>query len=212
MTTGPNPHEVAPIPAAKQVTFLKNIITSPNIMVGEYTYVDDPELARDFEKNVLYHFDFIGDKLIIGKFCALANKVTFIMNGANHPLNGVSTYPFYIFGNGWETAAPQPGDLPYKGDTRVGNDVWIGYDATIMPGVTIGNGAIVASKSVVTKDVPAYAVVAGNPAKVLKMRFDDATVARLESLCWWDWPIETITEALPAITSGNIDALSAIGN
>ena len=212
MTTGPNPHEVAPIPAAKQVTFLKNIITSPNIVVGEYTYVDDPELARNFEKNVLYHFDFIGDKLIIGKFCALANKVTFIMNGANHPLNGVSTYPFYIFGNGWETAAPQPGDLPYKGDTRVGNDVWIGYDATIMPGVTIGNGAIVASKSVVTKDVPAYAVVAGNPAKVLKMRFDDVTIAKLESLCWWDWPIETITEALPAITSGNIDALSAIGN
>ena len=212
MTTGPNPHEVAPIPAAKQVTFLKNIITSPNIMVGEYTYVDDPELARDFEKNVLYHFDFIGDKLIIGKFCALANKVTFIMNGANHPLNGVSTYPFYIFGNGWETAAPQPGDLPYKGDTRVGNDVWIGYDATIMPGVTIGNGAIVASKSVVTRDVPAYAVVAGNPAKVLKMRFDDVTIAKLESLCWWDWPIEIITEGLPAITSGNIDALSAIGN
>ncbi len=210
MTTGPNPNQVAPIEAAKQVTFLKNIIQSPNIIVGDYTYVDDPELARDFEKNVLYHFDFIGDKLVIGKFCAIANKVTFIMNGANHPLNGVSTYPFYIFGNGWESAAPKPGELPYKGDTQIGNDVWIGYDTTIMPGVTVGNGAIIASKSVVTKDVPAYAVVAGNPAKVLKMRFDDETIARLESLGWWDWPIESITKALPAITQGNIDALVAL--
>lgn len=210
MTTGPNPNQVAPIEAAKQVTFLKNIIQSPNIIVGDYTYVDDPELARDFEKNVLYHFDFIGDKLVIGKFCAIANKVTFIMNGANHPLNGVSTYPFYIFGNGWESAAPKPGELPYKGDTHIGNDVWIGYDATIMPGVTVGNGAIIASKSVVTKDVPAYAVVAGNPARILKMRFDDETIARLESLSWWDWPIESITKALPAITQGNIDALVAL--
>lgn len=210
MTTGPNPNQVAPIEVAKQVTFLKNIIQSPNIIVGDYTYVDDPELARDFEKNVLYHFDFIGDKLVIGKFCAIANKVTFIMNGANHPLNGVSTYPFYIFGNGWESAAPKPGELPYKGDTHIGNDVWIGYDATIMPGVTVGNGAIIASKSVVTKDVPAYAVVAGNPAKVQKMRFDDETIAQLETLGWWDWPIDRITKALPAITQGNIDALVAL--
>lgn len=210
MTIGPNPNHLAPIAAAEQVTFLKNIIQSPNIIVGDYTYADDPELARNFEKNVLYHFDFIGDKLIIGRFCAIAHKVTFIMNGANHPLHGVSTYPFYIFGNGWESVAPQPGELPYKGDTRIGNDVWIGYDATIMPGVTIGNGAIVASKSVVTKDVPAYAVVAGNPAQVLKMRYDDTTIALLEKLSWWDWPVEKITSALPAITSGDIPALSAM--
>ncbi len=193
-----------------QVGYLKNFITSPNIEVGDYTYYDDPDGPEHFEKNVLYHFDFIGDKLIIGKFCAIAKDVTFIMNGANHKSTGFSTYPFFIFGNGWEKSAPQPGDLPFKGNTEIGNDVWIGYNATIMPGVKIGSGAIIASKSVVTNDVPAYAVVGGNPAKIIKQRFDDKTIDALLSIAWWDWSNDKITAHLDAITQNNLDLLSKL--
>lgn len=190
-----------------QVCFIKNTVKNPNIIVGDFTYYDDPEDSENFERNVLYHFSFIGDKLIIGKFCAIAKGVQFIMNGANHKLSGFSTFPFYIFGNGWEKAMPQAGDLPYKGDTEIGNDVWIGYNALIMPGVKIGNGAIISSRSVVTSDVPAYAVVGGNPAKVIKKRFNDETIAKLEKIAWWDWPVEKITQNLKAIMSSDIDAL-----
>ena len=193
-----------------QVGYLKNFITSPNIEVGDYTYYDDPDGPEHFEKNVLYHFDFIGDKLIIGKFCAIAKDVTFIMNGANHKSTGFSTYPFFIFGNGWEKSAPQPGDLPFKGNTEIGNDVWIGYNTTIMPGVKIGSGAIIASKSVVTNDVPAYAVVGGNPAKIIKQRFDDKTINALLSIAWWDWSSDKITAHLDAITQNNLDLLSKL--
>jgi len=193
-----------------QVGYLKNFITSPNIEVGDYTYYDDPDGPEHFEKNVLYHFDFIGDKLIIGKFCAIAKDVTFIMNGANHQSTGFSTYPFFIFGNGWEKSAPQPGDLPFKGNTEIGNDVWIGYNTTIMPGVKIGSGAIIASKSVVTNDVPAYAVVGGNPAKIIKQRFDDKTINALLSIAWWDWSSDKITAHLDAITQNNLDLLSKL--
>ena len=193
-----------------QVGYLKNFITSPNIEVGDYTYYDDPDGPEHFEKNVLYHFDFIGDKLIIGKFCAIAKDVPFIMNGANHQSTGFSTYPFFIFGNGWEKSAPQPGDLPFKGNTEIGNDVWIGYNATIMPGVKIGSGAIIASKSVVTNDVPAYAVAGGNPAKIIKQRFDDKTINALLSIAWWDWSNDKITAHLDAITQNNLDLLSKL--
>ena len=198
------------MPGFPQVGYLKNFITSPNIEVGDYTYYDDPDGPEHFEKNVLYHFDFIGDRLIIGKFCAIAKDVTFIMNGANHQSAGFSTYPFFIFGNGWEKSAPQPGDLPFKGDTEIGNDVWIGYNATIMPGVKIGSGAIIASKSVVTSDVPAYAVVGGNPAKIIKQRFDDKTIDALLSIAWWDWSNDKITAHLDAITQNNLDLLSKL--
>lgn len=190
-----------------QVCYIKNTVQNPNIIIGDYTYYDDPENSEDFERNVLYHFPFIGDKLIIGKFCAIARQVKFIMNGANHKLSGISTYPFQIFGNGWEQVTPELGDLPYKGDTVIGNDVWIGYDVLIMPGVKIGNGAIVSSRSVVVSDVPAYAVVGGNPAKVIKKRFADDVIERLEAIAWWDWPIEKITNHLSLIVSADINAL-----
>lgn len=204
---GPNPATAHPMEGFPQVCFIKNTVTNPNIIVGDYTYYDDPEDSENFERNVLYHFPFIGDKLIIGKFCAIAKGVQFMMNGANHKLSGISTFPFYIFGNGWEKATPQPKDLPYKGDTVIGNDVWIGYQALIMPGVKIGNGAIISSRSVVTSDVPAYAIVGGNPARIIKKRFSDDTIATLEKLAWWDWPIEQITQNLTTIMSGDIDAL-----
>ncbi|MEN5015441.1 Vat family streptogramin A O-acetyltransferase [Erwinia sp. Eh17-17] len=204
---GPDPDEKHPLPDFPQVCFIKNSVTNPNIIIGDYTYYDDPEDSEGFERNVLYHYPFIGDKLIIGKFCALARGVKFIMNGANHKTSGLSTYPFFIFGHGWESAAPQPGDLPYKGDTCVGNDVWFGYESLIMPGVKIGNGAIISSRSVVVSDVPPYSIVGGNPAKVIRTRFSDEVIAGLEAIAWWDWPVEKITRNLDAITSGDIARL-----
>lgn len=206
---GPDPNDAHPKAGFPQVCFIRNTVNDPNIVVGEYTYYDDPEDAENFQRNVLYHFPFIGDKLVIGRFCAIARGAKFIMNGANHLLSGISTYPFFIFGNGWETATPASADLPSKGDTIIGNDVWIGYDALIMPGVRIGNGAIVSARSVVVSDVPAYTVVGGNPARPIRQRFDADTVSRLESLAWWDWPIETITRHLAMIVSADVEGLAA---
>jgi virginiamycin A acetyltransferase len=156
---------------------------------------------------VLYHFPFVGDELLIGRFCALARGVKFVMNGADHKLWGFSTFPFQIFGNGRESAAPGPGDLPYKGDTVVGNDVWLGYEALVMPGVTIGDGAMVAARAVVTRDVPPYSVIGGNPAKGIKQRFADEVVAELLAIRWWDWPAEKVTRNLRAVVGADLVAL-----
>jgi len=206
---GPDPTDPHPLAGFPQVCFIKNTVRNPNIIVGDYTYYDDPLDAENFERNVLYHYPFIGDKLIIGKFCAIATGAQFIMNGANHKMSGISTYPFQIFGNGWEKVMPGEGDLPYKGDTVIGNDVWIGYEALIMPGVHVGNGAIIASRSVVTSDVPAYTVVGGNPAKPVRARFAPEVVAQLESLAWWDQSPAWITAHLEQIVSGDVEALLA---
>ena len=207
---GPSPDNPQPMAGFPQVCYLKNIVTNPNIVVGDYTYYDDPDDTANFERNVLYHFPFIGDKLVIGKFCALARGVKFIMNGANHKMSGVSTYPFQIFGNGWEKVMPADGELPYKGDTVIGNDVWIGYDVLIMPGVTIGDGAIVSSRATVVADVAPYTVVGGNPAKVIKERFPAETVAALQAIAWWDWPVEHITEHLALIAGADVAALARV--
>jgi len=148
----PDKNKKFPLDNYNRLCFLKNIVKNPNIIVGDYTYYDDFETVENFEKNVKYLFDFIGDKLIIGKFCMIASNVTFIMNGANHLNKAVSTYPFAIFGKDWSNAMDGK-EYPTKGDTIIGNDVWIGFGATIMPGVRIGDGAIIATKSVVTKDI-----------------------------------------------------------
>ncbi len=204
---GPDPADKEPMKGFPQVGYLKNYITSENIIVGDYTYYDDPEGPHRFESNVLYHFPFIGDKLMIGRFCAIAKDVKFIMNGANHKISGFSTYPFQIFGNGWEKVMPKDGDLPYKDDTEIGHDVWIGYEATIMPGVKIGSGSIIASKSVVVEDVPPYSVVGGNPAKVIKSRFTDDVIQELLEIAWWDWSAEKITNNLEAIVGADLSKL-----
>lgn len=207
---GPDPNQVYPIPGIARVCFLKNVVKRPNIVVGEYTYYDDPDHPEDFEKNVLYHYELIGDKLIIGKFCAIASGVKFIMNGANHKLKAFTTYPFGIFGQGWEAGIPRLEDLPYKGDTVVENDVWIGYNATIMPGVRIGNGAVIAAQSVVTKDVPPFTIVGGNPARIIKQRFSDEVVQILQALKWWDWDVRSITEHIPVLVSDDVDHLKQL--
>ncbi len=205
---GPDPADPFPMPGFPQVCYLRNVIDAPNIEIGEYTYYDDPDGADNFLRNVLYHFDFIGDRLRIGRFCAIARGVRFVMNGANHRLDGISTYPFQIFGGGWEQVMPKPGELPFKGDTVIGNDVWIGYDALIMPGVCIGDGAIIAARSVVTHDVPPYTLVGGNPARPIRHRFADADIDTLLRIAWWDWPVERITRLLPSIVAGDVAALA----
>ena len=204
---GPSPSEIYPMKGFPQVCFIKNTVSNPQIIIGDYTYYDDPNGSEDFERNVLYLYPFMGDKLIIGKFCAIACDVKFIMNGANHKLNCISTYPFSLFGNGWERITPKIEDLPFKGDTVVGNDVWIGYDSLIMPGVKIGDGAIIAARSVVVNDVAPYTIAGGNPAKVIKMRFPEETIKILLGIKWWDWEIQKITRNLDIITSANLIAL-----
>lgn len=202
----PDKNKKFPLENYDRLCFLKNIITNPNIIVGDYTYYDDFETVDNFEKNVKYLFDFIGDQLIIGKFCMIASDVTFIMNGANHLNDAISTYPFAIFGEDWSNAMDGKG-YPNKGGTVIGNDVWIGYGATIMPGVRIGDGAIIATKSVVTKDVEPYAIVGGNPAKEIRKRFTDDKIKKLLDIKWWDWSIEEITENVQYLTGLNIEKI-----
>lgn len=206
---GPRPEIKHPIPMHPRVGFLKPLINRPNIEIGDFTYYDDPDGPDAFaEKCVLHHYEFIGDRLVIGRFTAIAEGARFIMNGANHAMSGFSTYPFNIFGGGWEDGFDETTwERELRGDTVVGNDVWIGMEAVVMPGVTIGDGAIVAARSVVTHNVPPYAIVAGNAARVVKMRFDKQTVRRLLSVAWWDWPVDKITRNLDAIRGADIDRL-----
>lgn len=206
---GPDPTSIYPIKDYTKLVFLKNFIKASNITIGDYTYFDDrrygPENFEDY--NVLYNYDFSKVKLTIGKFCAIAAETRFLMTG-NHKLDAISTYPFPIFKQGWEEAF-DINDFPVKGDIVVGNDVWFGYDSLIMGGVKIGHGAIIAARAVVAKDVPSYSIVAGNPAKIVKMRFDDNTIERLEKIAWWDWDIKKINQNLKLICNLNIDLLEA---
>lgn len=207
---GPDPNAVFPNPAIPSICFIKNVITRPNIIIGDYTYYDDKDGAERFEEHVTHHYEFIGDRLIIGKFCAIARGIEFVMNGANHRMNSVTTYPFNIMGGGWEKATPSLSDLQLKGDTIVGNDVWIGQNVTVMPGVNIGDGAIVAACSVIAKDVPAYHIVGGNPAKFIRKRFDDDLIAYLIELKWWDWPAEKIFMNLDVLCSADLKLIRGI--
>lgn len=169
-----------------QVCFIKNTISNPHRIIGDYTYYEEPEDSENFEIKVLYHFPFISHRLIIGKFCAISRGVKFLMNGANHKMSGFSTYPFEYFDKSWERVTPQSNEYPFKGDTVIDNDVWIGYEAVIMPGVKVGDGAIIAAKSVVTKDVSPYTFVGGNPTTLIRQRFTDEVIQMLLKVSWWD--------------------------
>ena len=203
----PDKDQKFPLANYDRLCFLKNVIQNPNIIVGDYTYYDDFENVDNFEKNVKYHFDFIGDKLIIGKFCMIASDVTFIMNGANHLTDSITSYPFAIFGHDWSNSM-EGRTYPTKGDTIIGNDVWIGYNSTIMPGIKIGDGAIIAANSTITKDVEPYTIVGGNPAKEIKKRFTENEIIKLLEIKWWNWNIEKITQNVKNLTVKNIDNLN----
>ncbi|MCJ2542640.1 Vat family streptogramin A O-acetyltransferase [Thermostichus vulcanus] len=204
---GPDPQNPHPMVGFPQICFIKNTVSNPKILIGDYTYYDDPDDSENFQRNVLYHYPFVGDRLIIGKFCAIARGVKFIMNGANHAIAGFSSFPFFIFGQGWEGSEPAPESFPDKGDTVIGNDVWIGYEATLLPGVKVGDGAIIGAKAVVSRDVPPYAIVGGNPARILRYRFSEEVIQELLQIAWWNWDIEKISRNLDKISGADILAL-----
>ena len=196
----PDPNVIHPIPGYGNEIYVKPTITDPNVTVGDFTYIAD----ADFESHVTHHYPWIGDRLIIGRFCQIAAGVEFMMNGANHQMNAVSTFPFYTL-EGWDMEPPEMKDLPIKGDTVIGNDVWIGQNALILPGVHVGDGAIIGANSVVGKDVSPYTVVAGNPARVIRNRFDDELTGLLLRFRWWDKEIEEINRLIPLLTSSDIE-------
>ena len=200
----PDPNQIYPMPGITAVTLVKPTVKNPNIIVGDFTYYS----GTDFENRVTHHYDFIGDRLIIGKFCQIGHDVEFVMNGANHQMSAVSTFPFYTM-EGWEQKPPAESDMPWKGDTVVGNDVWIGQNATILPGVHIGDGAIIGAGSVVASDVESYTIVVGNPAKPIRKRFDDELIELLEILRWWDKPVEEINGLIPLLTCSDLEKVKA---
>jgi len=193
---------IHPLATHERVVFLKPLVNSPTITVGEFTYYDDPDNATRFEqRNVLYAYG--PERLVIGRYCAIATGTRFLMAGAAHPTMGVSTYPFTMFGGEWtDRTLDIVTGMPSRGDTVVGNDVWFGYQSTVLPGVRIGDGAIVAAGSVVTADVAPYTIVGGNPARPIRRRFDDTDVDRLRRAAWWDWPTDLVTEHAAVIMAG----------
>ncbi len=205
---GPYKNKIHPNPNVPSLCFIKNIIKNSNIIIGDYTYYDDYESnGEDFEKHVTHFYPFIGDRLVIGKFCTIAKGIKFIMNGANHRMNGLTTYPFNIMSNGWEKVTPKLEELPLKGDTIIGNDVWIGENVSILPGVHIGDGAIIGANSVVAKNIEPYTIAVGNPCRVVKKRFDDEKIKKLLELKWWDWDENKIFDNVEVLTSGKIEDL-----
>lgn len=203
-------NKIYPRTGDAQTIYLKNAITDPGIEVGDYTiyndFVNDP---RDFQKNsVLYHYPINHDRLVIGKFCSIACGAKFLFTSANHTMHSLSSYTFPILFEEWGLDKKSVTNAwDNKGDIAIGNDVWIGYEAVILPGVTIGDGAIIGARAVVTKDVPPYTIVGGVPAKPIRKRFDDETIARLEAMQWWNWPRECIARNIPYIQSGQLDRI-----
>lgn len=196
----PNPNIIYPIKGNENVIYIKPTIKNPNIIVGEFTYFSD----NDFEKHITHHYEWYNDKVIVGKFCQIAAGVNFIMNGANHQMDCVSTFPFYIF-DGFNQKIPDVSQFRFKGDTVIANDVWIGENVTILPGVNIGDGAIIAANSVVGSDIPPYTIYGGNPAECIRKRFDDELIGILEKLQWWNLPIDTISSIIPVLSNNNLE-------
>lgn len=206
MNNIPNPNAVFPNEYGTSC-FIKNVVKAPNILIGDYTYYDDPVDPAGFEQNnVLFNYPEFGDRLVIGKFCAIASGVTFIMGPANHRISSVTTYPFNVFGGLWtERTPPHMVQLPRKGDTIIGNDVWIGRKSVIMPGVKIGDGAIIAAYSVVAKDVPPYCLAGGNPAKLIKKRLDNELTELLLNWKWWDFSPEKLADVLSLLCDPDLE-------
>ena len=195
----PDPMAVHPIAGYDKEIYVKPTLKNPNIVVGDFTYIADSE----FESHVTHLYPWNNDRLVIGKFCQIAAGVEFVMNGANHQMNAVSTFPFYTLA-GWDMKAPAPADMPLKGDTIIGNDVWIGQNVTILPGVHIGDGAIIGASSVVGSNVEPYTIVAGNPVQFIRKRFDEELTNLMLEWRWWDKPIEEINSLIPVLTSTDL--------
>lgn len=210
--TIPDSNKIYPRTGDTQTVYLKNVVDSPNIEIGEFTiyndFVHDP---RDFQRNnVLYHYPINGDKLIVGRFSSIACGAKFLFTSANHSLGSLSTYTFPLFYEEWGHGMKVTESWDNRGDIVIGNDVWIGYEAVILSGVTIGDGAIIGARAVVTKDVPPYTIVGGVPAKPIRKRFSDEDTAQLLELKWWDWPVEKISAGMRSIQSGDLKALSEL--
>ncbi len=188
--------------------FLGAVLDHPRIEVGDYSYASAQEPPDDWAARLApYLYDFSPERLLIGRFCQIADGVTFVTASANHRYDGFSSFPFAVFDGGGAGSRPS---LPQAGpDTVIGDDVWIGQGARLLPGARLGSGVIVGAGAVVAGAVPDYAVVAGNPARVLRMRFGAPTIARLLRLAWWDWPIETILRHEAAICGADLAALEA---
>lgn len=204
MKIRPDPNTVHPISGYENEIYVKPTLKNPNICVGEFTYIAD----SNFESHVTHLYDWNGDRLIIGKFCQIAAGVEFVMNGANHQMNAVTTFPFYTL-EGWDMSPPEKHDLPLKGDTVIGSDVWVGQNTVILPGVHIGDGAIIGADSVVGSDIAPYTVVVGNPARPLRKRFDDELIALLLDFKWWDRPIDEINSLIPLLTCSDLEKVKA---
>ena len=201
----PDPNTAHPIAGYDREIYVKPTLRNPNIIVGDFTYIADSE----FESHVTHFYPWSRDRLIIGKFCQIASGVEFVMNDANHQMNAVSTFPFYTL-EGWTAEAPSPADMPFKGDTVIGSDVWIGQNAVILPGVRIGDGAIIGANSVVGSAVDPYTVVAGNPARLLRKRFDEELTDLLLRFRWWDKSIEEIDGLIPLLTCGDLEKVRRV--
>jgi virginiamycin A acetyltransferase len=198
----PNPNTIHPITWYDKEIYVKPTITKKNILVGDFTYLADSE----FESHVTHHYERNHDKLIIGKFCQIWAWVEFVMNGANHQMNAISTFPFYTLE--WrEQTPPSLNNLPLKWDTVIGNDVWIGQNTTILPWIHIWDWAIIGANSVVSKNVEPYTIVAWNPIKLIRKRFDDELISLLEEFKWWDKSIEEINSLIPILTSSDLETV-----
>lgn len=211
MTTFPTPDTLHPIKLKSVKDHSGTVFLAPatkdhpRFEVGDYTYASAHQPPSDWAFHLApYLYPFSPEMLRIGKFCQIADGVTFITSSANHRFDGFSSFPFGIFDGGLlnTPAMPDPGP-----DTRVGHDVWLGQGARVMPGAVIGNGVIVAAGAVVVGDVPDYAIVGGNPAQIIRMRHDEATIAALNQVAWWDWPIADIRAQEAAIVGADLNKL-----
>lgn len=191
--------------------FLKNMIDDPSIEIGDYTYGHMEHLEGERVIRSLVPYSFGRKKLIIGKFCSIGFGTQFISPYANHQMHSFTTYPFWHIFTNKETLMPWLTDAESRGDTVVGNDVWFGRNCTIMPGIKIGDGAVIAASSVVTQDVPPYAVVGGNPAKIIKYRFSQQVIEQLLEIKWWNWDLEQIKEHHSLLMGHDIEQLLDIG-
>jgi virginiamycin A acetyltransferase len=195
--------------AVTTMVHLNRVIDHPGITVGDFTYANDFDPPSDWAARLApYLYPGAPERLVIGRFCQIAHGVRFITASANHDMSGLTTFPFPVFDpvtiDGYKASFA---GLP---DTEIGHDVWIGHGALILPGVRIGSGAIIGAGAVVTRDVAAYTVVGGNPARRIRPRFPPEDVARLLALAWWDWPLDRIRRAVPALLSPDLAQLEAM--